>query len=96
MEKNDHDDKMTTARYERKSHELPVAFDQSSDKDAFVEDCKVVNVGLIVVNPLKSSPMYSNLSEKAAAEEGSEAQRKLYWFQVKCFQVYNRLHHLII
>ena len=40
--------------------------------------------------------MYSNLSEKAAAEEGSEAQRKLYWFQVKCFQVCNRLHHLIM
>ena len=54
MEKNNHDVKMTTARYERKSLELPVAFDQSSDKDAFVEDCKVVNVGLIVVNPLKS------------------------------------------
>ena len=52
MEKNNHDVKMTTARYERKSLELPVAFDQSSDKDAFVEDCKVVNVSLIVVNPL--------------------------------------------
>ena len=33
---------------------------------------------------------------KAAAEEGSEAHRKLYWFQVKCFQVCNHQRQRLI
>ena len=33
---------------------------------------------------------------KAAAEEGSDAHRKLYWFQVKCFQVCNHQTQLLI
>lgn len=40
-----------TGRYESKSHELPVAFDDCSDKEAFIEDCKVVQLLLICFLP---------------------------------------------
>ena len=77
-----------TGRYESKSHELPVAFDDCSDKEAFIEDCKVVQLLLICFLPKMVGRFHSILFySKAAAEEGSEAHRKLYWFQVKCFQV---------